>query len=160
MRLFDNKYLIFKALFVLGLALLTSCFAKKKIKTKENTKIPQIEIQKQKQQYFEGQNLTPRQERKLEKMVSKIEKSRKKRLEKHQKVMGKGKAPSKRFIKKYEKMELREYLKWLKIKRWHRRKNLKNQEPKVRRRLRRNRRKANRVAKGKKPYPWYIKIFN
>jgi len=128
-----------------------SCAVFKGEKTEE---VPPIEKNYQRI-LKEGQNLTPRQERKLEGMVAKILDYRKERN-----MIESTGVKSKRNIRKYRSLERKEYKMQRKIKHFHKKKNLDNQDRKVKRRLIQHRRESDRKMKHSRKPPFYKLWFN
>ena len=153
------KLLIRKIPFILLAFLMVGCAAKRRARKLEKAKVP-VEEQKERRP-MEGIKLSKRYNNQLERKIAKVEKGRGERIKMEQDIQAPStkKRKRKKLQKKYTKSENKDYRQQAKIKKYHKKQFLKAQSRETRRRMKQNQKRANRKLKGKRPDPWYRRIF-
>ena len=151
------KYSLHCIVLILLCITYSSCSRTKKLQKYKNAQGP-LEATKD-MKAMEGTKLDSKAAEKLERLISKVEKQRQKRIKYTQASAGKGPRKEKKYQKKSVKSELKEYRYQYKIKKFQKKHILDIQSAEVRKRMKTNQRHANRRAKGKNPEAWWERIF-
>ncbi len=124
------------------LLVLSSCKTKKPF-------IPSEEEVREVTRKFEskGQDLSPKQDEKMERLIGKVEDVRKDRIRDQQKSKEKGADGVKWLKKRLAKSMAKEYKYKKKIKKYHQKINLQRQSPEMRRKMKKRKKEANRKAR-------------